>query len=439
MLSIPDFPIEFVNREGLTALVVALDCFVSNNDTWMREHFAYELIKKGASIDRVYFHGDTPLHRTLDRGYYKAAKLLIERGADVNAPNREQDTPLTRTLYKDESELMMTLLVYGAQPTVLNFEQSVLYGNSFEIQEILFLYIYDEYSNLELHLDVLLTLAEAKSPLFYHIIKCPIKITIQYESLSLYFRFLCSISIDCLHLVIQKFGHYMNKVFSRKIFSESYYEGGEGKVICLKNLNVILESELRPSVITFINNVNSTEIFEDLIELGYDENAVTPLYCYLLSYGLNVQELDLHYVYDLYGYCELFKILLHMDIQKGVILEGYIKKAVPAFVYDINMNVERFLQEQSDYDADSAYLLRRYFVHPKLNEICYQINQMIGYSEVQSFQKIPLLVELARNVFREFFVNKFNIKTCKEFYSRLNGLPISNVHKKIITYETKLY
>ncbi|XP_063903949.1 uncharacterized protein LOC135123332 isoform X3 [Zophobas morio] len=440
MLSIPDFPLEFVNKEGQTALVVALDCYVSN-DIWMKEHFAYELIKKGACIDKVCFQGDTPLHRALDRSHYRAAKLLIERGADVNAPDSEHDTPLATTLYRGKSELIMTLLVYGAEPTVFNFEQSVLYNNTFEVQEILFLYIYDEYSNLELRLDVLLTLAEAKSPLFYHIIECPIKITIQHECLNLYFRLLCSISIDCLQLIIQKFGHYMNKVFSRKIFPVAYYRDGKGKVICLENLDVMLESELRPSVINFINNVNSSEVFEDLIGLGYTETGLTQLYCYLLSYGLNIGELDLQIIYEKFGYCELFKILLHMDVQMGVILENYIKRAMPVFVYDINMNLERFFQQQSSYDANSAYLLRGYFAHPKLNEICSPIDQVFQYcnAAVQSFPEIPLLIELARNVFREYFVKKFNIKTCKEFYSRLNGLPISKIHKKIITYETKLY
>ncbi|KAJ3647036.1 hypothetical protein Zmor_024585 [Zophobas morio] len=439
MLSIPDFPLDFVNREGQTALVLALDCYVSNIDTWTKEHFAYELIKKGACIDKVYFEGDTPLHCALDRDYFRAAKLLIERGADINAPNSEQDTPLTRTLYKDESELMMTLLVYGAQPTVFNFEQSVLDNSSFEVQETLFLYIYDEYSNLELRLEVLLKLAEEKSPLFYHIIQCPIKVTIQHESLNLYFRLLCCISINCLLLIIQKFGHCMNKVFSRNIFSQSYYGGGEGKIICFGNLRMMLNSALRPSVITLIKNVKSSVILEDLIALGYSEGALTRLYCYLLSYGLNIQELDLQIIYREFGYCELFKIFLHMDVQMSFFLEEDEKKVVPVFVYDINMNLERFFQQQSSYEADSAYILRHYFVHPKLNEICYQIDQMMGNSAVQNFPEIPLLVELARNVFRKYFIKKFNIKTCKEFYSRLNGLPISKIHKKIITYETKLY
>ncbi|KAJ3647034.1 hypothetical protein Zmor_024583 [Zophobas morio] len=440
MLSIPDFPLEFVNKEGQTALVVALECYVGNG-AWMKEHFAYELIKKGACIDKVCVQGDTPYHRTLDRGYYRAAKLLIEQGADVNAPDSEDDTPLTRTLLKGTSELIMTLLVYGAQPTVLNFEQSVLYNNSFEVQETLFLYIYDEYSNLELRLEVLLKLAEAKSPLFYHIIECPIKIKIQNESLNFYFRFLCSISIDCLHLIIQKFGHYMNKVFLTKIFSVTYSCDSKGKVICLENLNVMLESVLRPSVMVFINNINTIWVFEDLRELGYKETAITQIYCYLLSYGVNIGELDLQIIYRAFGHCELFKILLHMDIQKGVILKSSVKGAMPAFVYDINMNLERFFRQQSSYNVHSAYRLRRYFAHPKLNELCYQTDQMFRYcnSAVQSFPEIPLLMELARNVFREYFVNKFNIKTCKEFYSRLNGLPISKIHKKIITYETKLY
>ncbi|KAJ3647028.1 hypothetical protein Zmor_024577 [Zophobas morio] len=194
----------------------------------------------------------------------------------------------------------------------------------------------------------------------------------------------------------------------------------------------MLNSELKPTVITFINSVNSSELFQDLMELGYTETAITQLYCYLLSYGLNIGELDLQIIYEKFGYCELFKIILHMDVQMGV-PQRYTKNIVPVFAYDVNMNLERFLEQRSHYCANSIKVLRHYFVHPKLND------ETDGYSEEQSSQEMPLLIELARNVFRKFFINKFKIKTCKEFYSRLNGLPISNTHKKIITYETILY
>ncbi|KAJ3647030.1 hypothetical protein Zmor_024579 [Zophobas morio] len=439
MLSIPNFPLEFVNKEGQTALVVALDGFV-NNDVWMREHFAYELIKKGACINKICFNDNTPLHCALERCYYKAAKLLIQRGADVNLINCDDCTPLDLALLMSNNitEIVTILLVYGAQPTVSHFERSVLYNSSFEVPECLFLYLYDQYSDLELRLDVLLILAEAKAPLFYHIIECPIKITIHYQSLGLYFRLLSSMSMDCLHLVIRKFGHFINKAFSSGRFSGTVYVYYHDKAICLENLNVMLKSELRPTVITFINSVNSSEIFQDLIGLGCDEKTITELYCYLLSYGLNLGELDLQIIYKKFGYCELFKILLHMDVQMSIRWR-YTKNVVPVFVYDINMNLERFFQDHTNYCVNSINELRRYFSHPKLNEICCHNHATGGYSAEQDFQKIPRLIELARNIFRKFFIKKFKIKTCTEFYSRLNGLPISNIHKKIITYETTLY
>ncbi|KAJ3647021.1 hypothetical protein Zmor_024572 [Zophobas morio] len=420
LLSIPDFPFDIVTKQGTTALGVALDSYMYN-DIWREEYFTYELIKKGACIDEVYFQGESPLARALERHYYKSARLLIRRGADVNCVNSNRnESPLDMTVNRNQIELVMTLLAYGAQPTVYHFERSVFYNGSFEEQETLCLYIFDQYSNLELRLDVLLKLAEAKSPLFYHILKCPIKITIHYEYLSLYFRIMCSMNIDCLRLVIQKFGHSINELFSRSVLSDTDYTGGDGKPIYLRNLNLMLQSELKPTAITFINNVNRSELFQDLIELGYKETAITQLYCYLLSYGLNIGELDLQIIYKKFGCCELFKILFTHGRTDG-------------------HSKNRFFQKPYNYCKNSINELRRYFFHPKLNEMSCHHDETGGYLPERDFQEMPRLTELARNIFRKFFIKKFKIKTCSEFYSRLNGLAISNLYKKIINYETILY
>ncbi|KAJ3625016.1 hypothetical protein MTP99_018597 [Tenebrio molitor] len=49
LMSLDDYPLEFVNEYGETALTLSLTGFV-NNDNWMGDHFALELIKKGANV-----------------------------------------------------------------------------------------------------------------------------------------------------------------------------------------------------------------------------------------------------------------------------------------------------------------------------------------------------------------------------------------------------
>ncbi|XP_063903963.1 poly [ADP-ribose] polymerase tankyrase-like isoform X3 [Zophobas morio] len=80
LLSIPDFPVDFVNEKGQTALVFALNRSCPYD---LSEHFSYELIKKGACIDKVCSKGNTLLHFAIDSCWYKTAKLLIQRGADM--------------------------------------------------------------------------------------------------------------------------------------------------------------------------------------------------------------------------------------------------------------------------------------------------------------------------------------------------------------------
>ncbi|XP_063903957.1 uncharacterized protein LOC135123335 isoform X2 [Zophobas morio] len=50
LLSIPDFPLDSKNKKGQSALIIALHDH-SYRQAWMLEHFAYELVKKGARID----------------------------------------------------------------------------------------------------------------------------------------------------------------------------------------------------------------------------------------------------------------------------------------------------------------------------------------------------------------------------------------------------
>ncbi|KAJ3647019.1 hypothetical protein Zmor_024570 [Zophobas morio] len=105
LLPIPDFPFDIVTKRGTTALGVALDSYM-DNDIWREEYFTYELIKKGACIDEVYFQGESPLPRALERHYYKSARLLIRRGANVNAVNSNNERPLDMTVNRNQIELV---------------------------------------------------------------------------------------------------------------------------------------------------------------------------------------------------------------------------------------------------------------------------------------------------------------------------------------------
>jgi ankyrin repeat protein len=159
-------------RYGETALTLSLTSYVIY-DIWMGDHFAIELIRKGANIQGVSSEGDTLLHCALDREFIKVAILLIERGIDVNIVNSEGYSPLEASLrwwsVDNQIELVSALLIYGADPFFVNqygysmFELAVLNENGSSVETLLYLHTFDEYSNKKIHLEVLLKLAQVES------------------------------------------------------------------------------------------------------------------------------------------------------------------------------------------------------------------------------------------------------------------------------------
>ena len=149
----------------------------------------------------------------------------------------------------------------------------------------------------------------------------------------------------------------------------------------------------------------------------------------LLTCGLRVRTPLFDVVFQKYGYCELFKLLLCVDIEDGVFLEN----ALVFCICEVNSTVDTL--SLNDYEVDSVLELTNYFVHPKLTEFRSRKKLTVP----GNYPAIPSLVEIARNTFRKYFVTKLGIKTTKQFYTLLNRLPISATYKKIISFETKLY
>lgn len=440
LLSLPDYPIEFEN-DGETALMISLTGFVSN-DIWMREHFAYELIKKGACFDKIARDDRTLFHHALERSFGKVAKLLLEKGFDINLC----DSPLELADEMENSddcvEVFLMLLMLGADPTDTDsvftiFEASIRSNRPHVVQEALFYYTYDEFSLIEIHLEQLLQLAANDSPLFYEITKRSFEIKVHSESANSYFNALCSVDPTRLKTIITKLES------SIELFLTLNYENGYNYVhtlhkLSLENLNLFLECSLKDQMITFINSLQSTVFISSMGNTTNDESLLTKYTLYLLSYGLEIVEYDLHYIYFKYGYCDLFKILLHMDFQKENPSELHFN-VMPIFIINVTESLQYLLDNYcTNLNLCKLKEVVSYFSHPTLHSM-YERAISEENEKTINLPQIPCLVELARNVFRSYFVNRLQIKTTKEFYTLLNSLRISPVHKEIISYETKLY
>lgn len=440
LLSLPDYPIESVNFAQETALMISLTHYVGNNNNSMKqidEHFAYELIKKGACIDQITGRGYTFLHQALERRYVRVAKLLIEKGVDVNVSCKDNYTPLqvaNNLGEHDYCEIVSMLLIYGADPSVQDdlgynlFEASAFAKRPNAVQETLFYYTYDEFSPLKIHLETLLQLAATNSSLLEEI-KGSFEIIINPENIPLCLHVLLSVDSTRLKTIITEFETSL-KIFLIMVREEKY--DFSWYMFSLDELNVFLESNLKDHMTDLINTSNSTTFVKSLIfcalEIDIDISEYT---CYMLSYGLEICETDLHVIYHKFGYCELFKILLHMDFKRKFFL-FFLYNVMPTFLINVSVDLQSYFPYWHALHKDKFALreLKSYFCHPILDSV---------YEERTKLHQVPLLIELARNAFRRHFNDKFQIKTPRKFYTLLNHLPISTVYKKIITYETKLY
>ncbi|KAJ3646787.1 hypothetical protein Zmor_024359 [Zophobas morio] len=150
-------------------------------------------------------------------------------------------------------------------------------------------------------------------------------------------------------------------------------------------------------------------------------------------YGLKPSSKLLDSVYRKYDYCELFRILLHIaDIEEPQL------NCWPWSFIQVNFDLGQ--RPLSTYTDDDIQCLLNYFANTKL------ISKLVKKIELsdetleklKNHPRLPSLTEMARDTFRSYFISTFQITTTK-MLSLVNALPISRTHKKIITFETKLY
>ncbi|KAJ3646785.1 hypothetical protein Zmor_024357 [Zophobas morio] len=470
---------------GETALRYALGHYNKQD-----EYYALVLIERGVSLKekdpkKPYLHDAVKFSSRI-------TKFLLDNGADVNFESRYGITALQEALFnsskQNNDEIITTLLCYGADPfselaDAHNvFESAVIYGQPAFIQELLFLYTFDEHIPCDIMFKVLLILAKKKSPLFHTILERGMDILVneteKVDFAKLLYDLLAPDS-DYLEILVEKCNTLVSDIFENLVFYSftSYppscigeynkyeYEEVFSSHLNLRKLILLLEksAKVRQSVIDFISTLKSNTLFHCISEAN-NKSITTELFIYLILHGLKIETKTLETVFWKYGYNDLFKLLLHMD------LEDNTEERDNTMLWNHHSRIHGCSDffPQWTYQFDNLVLVFIFYVIPNLElkpDRCtiYNVNGLLdcfACSEVhkllsklaksrklsdetlkrlQNHPRVPLLAEIARNVFRKYFMCKFNITTAKQFYSLLNGLPISSTHKKVITLETKLY
>jgi hypothetical protein len=188
------------------------------------------------------------------------------------------------------------------------FELAVLNENGSSVETLLYLHTFDEYSNKKIHLEVLLKLAQVESFVWWDHIMDTFSVYEDSFDACVCRCVICFTDIEYFNIVIKKFGSLV-----RLVLLTTHTECGLGcklnRTLSVKNLNVLLESDLKDDTVSFIQSFNSVHLFEKLMEDGNSHSYILERYCFLLSNGLRISELDLELVYQHYGYCELFRLL----------------------------------------------------------------------------------------------------------------------------------
>ncbi|KAJ3647284.1 hypothetical protein Zmor_019170 [Zophobas morio] len=429
--------------------------------TWY-EYYAYELIKKGASIYGIYRNGNNLLHRAVSVSV-RMTKLLLDRGMAVNAQDRSGETPLHKVLLKglhsQDYEYVAMLLSYGADPFIVcsegynSFELAVVTGHSFLVQEILFEYSYDEHDEVKIHLDVLLQLAKVKSSFFQRLFEYRVKTLVQLsdEYLSNLFNNLLVIDLEPLEILLERCHQAICQSISacntrqnfREIdFNENLLKSNE----MLTKLDLLIHHSdiLNLHLLNFIGGLKDFVLPDLIISRNRStESTATEILIYLIQHGLKWHVSLYQTVYTAYGYCDLFKFLLRVEPE--VTCDHYPKNAMIALIHDVTFDFEDFLKKPDDYsEINSAEHLLDYFADSRLSLVLWNFAEKWNLSgatlaRIEKHPKVALLVDLARNAVRRHLIRRFGVRNTKEFYSVVDALPTTSTHKKIISFESKLY
>ena len=106
--------VNVVNQHGNTPLICA--CYKGNVE------LAHLLIERGADVNFVNQHGNTPLICACNEGNVELAHLLIERGADVNVVNEGGNIPLVHAQGFHNEEIIGMLM--QVQNSLLNHQDA---------------------------------------------------------------------------------------------------------------------------------------------------------------------------------------------------------------------------------------------------------------------------------------------------------------------------
>jgi hypothetical protein len=413
LIELEELDVNYCDRDDGRSLLMVL--------TGHSSKLSLKLIEKGADIHITDKAGSTFLHhavRNESPDNLTVTSLIIEKGADVNCRDDNGKTPLYIACEEGHVDWVYTLLYYGADPNIpchkgiiplAAISSRTSENKQIVLQDILFPYTFDS-DNVTLSLSSMVEVMISETSTFPRLLEKISRLSYDTDDLEYFVERIGSQNGKNLKLFVEKFEDVVNDLIDNYqilviLLELTTPRSGINYVVPnLKGiLDAFLESNHGPKLIQAFDPSFSAislliKAFNYHRDMFVEEEKLTKTAFLMLSYGLCVTLEDLETVYRFYGYCDLFRLLLRMDVQFC--------------------------------DADKP--------SPMVLMYCDPSTDLAMYLDDSSSIAVPLLVEMARNAARKYIARNFKIKTPKQFYSVLDRLPIDRRSKSIIALETKL-
>lgn len=474
LLQQPDIDINKRNLDGETAL---LHCIEHESAI-----AAIKLIEAGADVNISDIENKSPLHCAIEKHLLDLASLVIKKGADINAVCKLGSfTPLHLAVYVSSYEMTALLLYYGADtdvvtkrgrsPFMLSLRKSgKLELKDVEIQELLLDFEIDFNRTDKKGLTTLQIALENCSPFIPDLIERGADVNFtprdNYTDV-LQYAFLYKDS-SLFETIWSKYNYHV--VYADKRYRPSLIESFDEAQLPVKDwlecLTLVFHSNLIHDVIQDHRRVTELSTAEDdyfgMFELfcglltrmfndrKLSEDVLYPFICITLSEGADVYYSDVVTVYEYYGYNETLKLFLYFNIAMNEAL--YVTYPIlPVFICEITKDPKT---EMNKLEIPIQYAYERIkhindlldmFTPPQ--EFVNQIEEFLeefprtrkqSYSRIDKRLRtlsVASLRELSRDTFKKVVCDKLNVKSCLEFYTAVNKLPIPSVVKEMLAYQ----
>lgn len=379
-------------------------------------NLAHKLIQNGAHIDARDYSGDTPLHDAVAEECLETVYMLLYYNADVNAHGVNNLTPFMKSIIARNPYIQAALLEYV---------------DDFNVET------YDNVSTLALALS-------NRCPFVEDIIERGADVNYAYgydlqDAFSLCLQFPNARNFE---LIWNRLKYNADDMALGSVLWR--ISGTLRKELFEKYIDIIIESDNIEQVVDSVSNAEDFYMvivrFCDFFhQLSIEQ--LTKLTCRLLTYGYAVTSFDMSKVFLHYGYCDLYKIMLHMDIH----VIGMRPPDTSRLIYDVNSNIYSLLDQlvaiiNIEYLHNSIYQVLDYCIYPRLTSAYLDLNKDDYVTfKILHLPKLPSLLELSRNKARDFIVHKCRVRTSRQFYTLINDLQISSVYKQILSFERILY